>query len=304
MFPIYTIMRAKIKNLMLPLSIIGGILFHEWIGAFQGVVQYLIFSSLVISFCKVKPSEVRVRGVHAAMITFQLVACWVVYLLLLPLNPIVACGAFLCMLMPTASAAPVFTGMVGGSVSFVLTYSLLCNSVFAVVSPFFLNIISEQSDISFLAATLTIGERIFPMIAVPLLIAFSLRYFIPKVHTKLVQNQALSFYLWAVALFISVGNAVSFVIKHEDDGYWTIIGLALVALAVCAIQFIVGKYIGTKDGNRIAAGQALGQKNTILAIWVALTFMNPLCSIAPAAYILWQNSFNSYELFRKSKAKV
>ncbi|MFI3240761.1 MAG: transporter [Bacteroidales bacterium] len=296
-------MRAKIKNLMLPLSIIGGILFHEWIGEFQGVVPFLIFASLVISFCKVKPHEVRIKDVHIALISFQLLASWVVYLLLLPINPIVAQGAFLCLLMPTASAAPVFTGMVGGSVSFVLAYSLLCNSIFAVLSPFFLNIITANDDIGFFSATITIGERIFPMIAVPLLIAFSLRYFAPKVHTKLVNNQVLSFYLWAVALFISVGNAVSFVIKHGSEDVWSIVGLAIISLVVCVLQFMVGKRIGASDNNSIAAGQALGQKNTILAIWVALTFMNPICSVAPASYILWQNSINSYELFRKNKSK-
>lgn len=288
---------------MLPISMIGGLVFYQWIGAFQFVVPYLIFASLIISFCKVKPHEVRIKGVHIALILFQLIASWVVYLLLLPLNPVVAQGAFLCLLMPTASAAPVFTGMVGGSVSFVLAYSLLCNCTFSVVSPLFLNIISEGCDMDFISDTIIIGERIFPMIIVPLLIAFALRYFLPKVHSKLVNNQSLSFYLWAVALFISVGNAVSFVIKRGSEDYLTMIGMAVVSLVVCALQFLVGKYIGGKDGNSIAGGQALGQKNTILAIWVALTFMNPICSIAPASYILWQNSFNSYELFRRSKVK-
>ena len=51
----------------------------------------------------------------------------------------------------------------------------------------------------------------------------------------------------------------------------------------------------------IEAGQSLGQKNTAFAIWVATAFLNPLSSVGPGCYILWQNTINSVEiwLYRK-----
>ena len=45
----------------------------------------------------------------------------------------------------------------------------------------------------------------------------------------------------------------------------------------------------------------MGQKNTILAIWMAQNYLDPLCSIAPAAYVLWQNIINSIQLWKKGK---
>ena len=48
----------------------------------------------------------------------------------------------------------------------------------------------------------------------------------------------------------------------------------------------------------------MGQKNTILAIWMAQTYLNPLSSIVPAAYVLWQNLINSYQLWRKQRRQV
>jgi BASS family bile acid:Na+ symporter len=45
----------------------------------------------------------------------------------------------------------------------------------------------------------------------------------------------------------------------------------------------------------------LGKKNTILAMWMAQNFLHPIVSIAPAAYILWQNIINSYQLWKKSR---
>jgi len=65
----------------------------------------------------------------------------------------------------------------------------------------------------------------------------------------------------------------------------------------------MGRMIGAKYGERIAAGQALGQKNTIFAIWMAQTYLSPLVSIAPAAYVLWQNTINSYQIWKARTKK-
>ena len=54
--------------------------------------------------------------------------------------------------------------------------------------------------------------------------------------------------------------------------------------------------------SRITAGQAFGQKNTALGVWMAQMYLNPLSSIGPAAYIIWQNLLNSYQLWRAGKS--
>ena len=68
-----------------------------------------------------------------------------------------------------------------------------------------------------------------------------------------------------------------------------------------AADVVVG--IGTRYSDRISAGQALGQKNTVLAIWMAYTYLDPLSSVGPGSYVLWQNLFNSYQLWKKRKKK-
>ena len=66
-------------------------------------------------------------------------------------------------------------------------------------------------------------------------------------------------------------------------------------------QFYLGRKIGGKYGDKISGAQGLGQKNTVLAIWMALTYLSPITSIGPASYIIWQNSINSYQLYLKEK---
>ena len=81
-------------------------------------------------------------------------------------------------------------------------------------------------------------------------------------------------------------------------------------------HFSAGRYIGSRyrprrrdvsqeveergrEVRKITAGQSLGQKNTVLAVWMAQSFLNPLACVAPTAYIVWQNIVNSYQIYRK-----
>ena len=77
--------------------------------------------------------------------------------------------------------------------------------------------------------------------------------------------------------------------------------IAFVSLFVCCAQFLIGRILGRRFGDKIAGAQGLGQKNTVLAIWMALTFFHPITSIGPAAYVAWQNTINSMQLYFKAK---
>jgi BASS family bile acid:Na+ symporter len=104
-----------------------------------------------------------------------------------------------------------------------------------------------------------------------------------------------------VALIIVVGNAVSFIIHEPASRIPEMLLIALASLVVCCLQFYIGRITGKKYGDKISGAQGLGQKNTVLAIWMALTYLNPIASIGPAAYIVWQNSINSMQLYYKAR---
>ena len=87
--------------------------------------------------------------------------------------------------------------------------------------------------------------------------------------------------------------------QQDSKDYGAEILMAIAALVLCIAQFALGRRIGKKYGETIAGGQGLGQKNTILAIWMAQVYLSPLSSIGPAAYVLWQNSINAFQLYRK-----
>ena len=94
-----------------------------------------------------------------------------------------------------------------------------------------------------------------------------------------------------------MGRTTAFIIDTDAD-IVVEIELAVVALALCLVQFRLGHMLGNALGDVVAGGQSVGQKNTILAIWMSLNFLNPIASIAPTAYIVWQNLVNSYQIYR------
>ena len=68
-------------------------------------------------------------------------------------------------------------------------------------------------------------------------------------------------------------------------------------LLLCIMLFGAGRFIGHYFGATINAGQGLGQKNTAFAIWIASAYLNPLATVGPGCYILWQNIINSIEIW-------
>lgn len=296
------IKRSQLKTLMLPIAMVGGAIFYPWMGHLTFLSPYLIFTMLFITYCKLKISDFKPNRFEATLLAVQLILAAVSYGAIFFWNKTLAEGVFICFFIPTATAAPVITSMLGGSISRVATYSLMCNAVVAVAGPLVLAAVGEHAEMTFLQSFKLILSQVFPLIIMPLALAIILRYSLPKVHSKIVGMQQLSFYLWAVSLFIVVGSCVSFAIKNwTPAATLTMVLLALGALAACLLQFKIGRIIGGKFGDKVSGGQGLGQKNTVLAVWLALAYMNPMASIAPAAYVAWQNAINSWQLMRHER---
>lgn len=286
---------------MLPLAMLTGVLTYPWVSHLIVLTPYLIFSMLLLTFCKLSPRDIHIRPAHVWLLLIQLLGSVCVYLIIYLFHPVVAQGAFICVLVPTATAAAVITGMLGGNVAFLTSYLLLCNIAVAVAAPALFPLIEPQADVSFWSSFIYICKQVGPVLILPLFFAWVIRYLTPKVHKALLRLNGLSFYLWAFALVIVTGTTVKFLVEQENPDYMVEISMAIVSLVICVGQFLLGRRIGRHYGDPISSGQGLGQKNTVLAIWMAQTYLNPISSVAPAAYVLWQNSINAYQLWLKAR---
>lgn len=287
---------------MLPIAMVTGMLFHTQINMVQWVVPFLIFVMLFITFCKVRPSELCFDGMILRLLAVQTGGAVAVFYALRWFNLPLAQSLMVCVLCPTATAAPVVTGMLGGSVSRVASYSIASNLVSAVFAPVMFVLAGSDAEIDFLNEFLLIVSKVAPMIVLPLLLARGVYYLAPKAHRMVESSQKYTFYLWAVSLMLVVGKAVSFVMSEPLTAAPLMAMMALGAGVLCMLQFVIGRAIGRRYGDAVSAAQGLGQKNTVLAIWMSVNYLNPISSVGPAAYIAWHNTVNSWQLYKHMKA--
>ena len=268
----------------------------------------LVFCQLLLVFCKIEPRDLLPSRWHIWLLLFQLVSTTLIALLLITVHldgtyKEVFEGAMVCLICPTATAAAVVTSKLGGSAPRLTTYTLLSNLLAAVVVPLLFPLVEPHAEIGFLSAFLKILSKVFPLLLCPFFVALLLRYFLPAVYRFLQGLHNVAFYLWGVALSIVTGQTVQSLVTSDASVVVEVL-IALAGFAACVVQFYVGKRIGTRYDDRISAGQALGQKNTVVAIWMSYTFLDPLSSVGPGSYILWQNSFNSWQLWKKRKREA
>lgn len=327
-------LRQIVKDWMLPIAMLAGaslyLIYHFMPGPVHkagpvledilSVVQpLLIFSMLFLTFCRIEPRELKPHRWHWWLLLIQgglfimLGAGAYALLKWLPEGHhdwvVLIESAMLCLICPTATAAAVVTRKLGGDVAGITTYTILINILVAVVVPLMVPVIQPMAGVGFWTAFSMILAKVFPLLIMPCLAAWLVRYLMPRLHRWLLGFPDLAFYIWAVALTLAIAVSVKYLMASTLSLAMTG-GMALVSLLCCAFQFAVGKYVGrrlpsrradvavNKDSNKVTAGQALGQKNTVFAIWMAYTFMTPETAIIGGLYSIWHNLYNSWQLRR------
>ncbi len=297
-------LHRNVKTVAMPSAMLVGVVLCRPVTALETwsgrmVTPVLIFLMLFVTFCRVRPSEMRLSMLHGWLLLFQTIACVGVYFLLLPLDRTVAQGAMICVLAPVAMAAVVIGGMLGANVATMATYSLLCNMAVALLAPAVLSF-AGTGACSFAGML----ARIVPLLVLPFAAAQCCRAVLPGVAGWVAAHSRISFYLWLVSLAVVIGRTTAFLIDLHDASAATELWLAAAALVICLVQFKTGRAIGRRYGDPAAGGQSLGQKNTVLAVWMAQSFLDPISSVAPTAYIVFQNFVNSYQIWRKDRERT
>lgn len=287
-----------------------------------------IFFMLFFTFCKVNPLDLRLHRWHWAVLFAQLLFSFLTYALVMAWSgdSVLAQGLLICFIMPTATAAPIIAGKMGGSIQNLTTFTLLSNFATAIVVPATFPLINPATDMTFWPAFLLILSRVAPLLLGPFFSAWILRL-IYKACTKneFVLSKRIAvvpFYLWVASIIVLSAVVTDDVVSNFQSQISNILILLVCSFVICCLQFGLGKLIGwympapskgtdyqdvlinpaaapkTMAGvSSITAGQAFGQKNTSLGVWMAQTYLHPLAALGAAAYIIWQNLFNSVQLF-------
>ena len=280
----------------------------------EAILPLFMFLVLFVTFCKVDFHKMRPVWWHLWVSIFNLIFVGIVMAIILmsPLIPelrsptrslsslILMEALLMCIISPCATAAAVVTQKLGGSLEQMTTYIFLSNFMTALLVPVCFPMIEKSTNISFMDAFTKILYQVVLLLVVPMALAYVVKHFMHGLHRRIIAVKDLSFYLWGCSLMIVTGTTVKNII-HAEASVLLLLAIAALGLVLCIIQFAVGRFIGHYFGRAQEAGQALGQKNTAFAIWLGITYLNPLSSVGPGCYILWQNIINSFEIWQERK---
>lgn len=273
----------------------------------EGVLPVLLFVLLFVTFCKIDVRDLRLRSWHVWLELIRMALCVLLVLAIVSAGAehsrLVLAGVFVCVSCPTAAAAAVVTEKLGGSIGSMTIYTIVDNVLTAVAVPLLLPLIECGADITFLEAAVPVLRNVASVLVVPLALALVCRKMAPGFTAAVAGVHNLAFYIWCVNLSIVTGVTVRNIMHATVSGLT--LGLLLLApLAVTLGLFAIGKGVGYACGDSVSAGQAMGQKNTVVGIWIALTFLDPLAALAPGAYVIWQNLVNAWQIWYKEKYGV
>lgn len=310
--------RRFLKDWSLPLSMIAGCsayFFCQGLELSKDVkeaivesVAYvqptLIFCMLTLTFCRIRLQDMRLKGWQWWLLAFQAgiaaLLCLLHQMVEDETSRVFLQSTMLCFLCPTATAAAVVTAKLGGNVGSLTAYTMLINLMAAVLISAFVPLVNPAGELSFGLSFWMIIKKVFPLLIFPLFLALIIRRISPTLLRWLTSIPDLPFYLWLVSLSLAIAVTTRILVHARVS--WLLCLLILTgSLVACIMQFAVGRLVGRHYGEAVTAGQACGQKNTVLAIWVGYTFLDPLTSVAGGFYTIWHNVFNAWQLYQKNK---
>lgn len=273
---------------------------------FDAILPMFMFFILFVTFCKVDFHKLRPVTWHLWVSVFQLIFIGVLMGLILGFTMtgdslILMEAILMCVISPCAAAAAVVTQKLGGSLEQMTTYTFISNFITAMMVPICFPLIEKGANMTFWDAFSKILYEVAVVLLVPMLLAYIVKHHIHQLHKKIISIKDLSYYLWGCSLMIVTGTTVKNIV-HANTTVVLLFAIAMLGMVMCVVQFAVGRFIGHYFNHTQESGQALGQKNTAFAIWMAYTYLNPLSSVGPGCYILWQNIVNSIEIWQKRKA--
>ena len=266
------------------------------------LMPVMVFLTLLITFCKVDFHQMRLHRWHIGVLVAQLLLVAlnigiIFYVEADPEQKLLWEAVLTCIIGPSAAAAPVVVGKLGGNISTMTTYTLISAFMSALLIPVVFPLLEQTVHVDFLSALLIILEKVSMVLLLPLALGWLIQHYVEPLRRWVVSQPNLSFYSWAVSLSITTGITVKNIV-HSQSSVSLLLLIAVTTLVLCFVQFIIGRGVGRWLGAEVNAGQALFQKNTGLSIWVAYMYLSPVASIGAGCYVLWQNIINSIEIWQ------
>ena len=200
---------------------------------------------------------------------------------------------FVIAIAPTAIISPVLAEIMRRKVAYLIGSILISHGVVALVLPVLIPWLSGQNPAA--SELFRLFFAIVSTVLTPLIAAQVLRRYFPRTTAVLLRISPYVFGLFLANIFIASAN-LSHYLQFESELGWSVVAVAAGAICLLGLgNFGLGAWLAPSS-LRVEGSLALGRKNTMLSIWIALAFIGPAATLGPMLYILFQNTFNAGQI--------
>lgn len=296
-------MKQQLRSVSMVLAFALGALFHEEIAPLIWWMPLGIGLMLSITFIGIDVHKLRPTWMHLRLlVAIQIMGVGVWYLVRSAGYPVLAESLYYCAAAPIASASPIIVNLLRGNVEFSTTAMVLSQVVFAIVTPFVLPLVVHDPSLSYMSLAGVVARQIFTVLAAPALIAVALRWLYPPCREWAPKLRDFSLAIWVLNLLVISAAGVQRIVSmgYSLHDMWPMIAGAAV---VCTIGFVAGYWLGYPKLKR-ECSQGLGQKNTILTLYMASqSYATPIAYIGPVFYVFCHNTANAIQLALAAREK-
>lgn len=297
-------MKRHLRSVLLVLAFLVGGLFHETLSAWTAWLPVGIALMLSITFIGVDVSKLRPHRLHLVILLgIEVVGLSSFALARMAGYPVLAESLYYCGCAPVAAAAPVIVHLLRGKVEFITTAMLLSHAVFAVLTPFILPLVVHEPQLGYAEFMLLVAKQMASILAAPAIISVALRVLYPPCKAWAAKLGDVSLGIWIFNLTIISAGGVHRLIQL-DVSMWEMLPMGLGAVLICAFGFLAGYRLGYPEYKR-ECSQALGQKNTVLTLYIASQpYATPLAYLGPVCYVFCHNFANAIQLSLAEKERA
>ncbi len=299
-------LKTLLRPAMIFIPFLAGFLFpqaHILNEAPVHFISWSLMTMLFLSCLQLRFSELKPRREHWIILALNLLMGIVPYFLFrifLPESPEYAQIAFFVGITPTATAAPVVVAFLNGRIGFALTGFTITNVFIALSLPGLLPLVTGNFSLAFIGDA---GLTLFRIIVLPFLCAVLVRKICPAVQNLPKKCKLFTFSLWSMNLFVIAASTRQYFMTNPGEHPRKLVFAALISLVLCIVSFLAGQLFSRHRFCR-ESSQILGQKNTMLSMYLALHYASSLVAMGPIFYILWHNSWNAIQMYRYDRRKI
>ena len=289
-------MKKHIRSISMIVAFLVGGLFHQQLAPLGAYLPASVALMLSITFMGIEVARLKPQRMHLwLLLGIQLIGMGFWGIARALGYPVLAESLFFCGIAPVAIAAPVIVNLLRGNVEFTTTALVLSQIVFGLVTPLLMPFVVQVEGFCYTELAAEVAMQLGTVLGIPALVAIVLRWVYPPCKAWPARLRDVSLGIWIVNLTIIAGVGTQRVLEM-DISWWHMLPMVLGSLVVCITGFVAGYKLGGRDLKR-ECSQCLGQKNTILTLYIASQwYVHPLAYIGPAFYVFFHNMANALQI--------